>query len=130
MPPLPLHTGEKTRYGYELHQLNYAELIRRDEEERAARRVALARRAARRAERHDTEGRAGKNRSWFVRTAREQEMHRPVAAGYTSRRIAEELCVSPKTASVHVSDILAKLSVSSRGGAAALAHRFRLYPVG
>ncbi|MFD9539912.1 AAA family ATPase [Streptomyces sp. NPDC060022] len=64
----------------------------------------------------------------FGLTTREQEVHRLVAAGYTNRRIAEELYISPKTASVHVSNILAKLNVSSRGEAAALAHRFRLYP--
>ena len=63
----------------------------------------------------------------FGLTPREQEVHRLVAAGYTNRRIADELYISPKTASVHVSNILAKLSVSSRGEAAALAHRFRLY---
>ncbi|MFE2023493.1 AAA family ATPase [Streptomyces sp. NPDC059499] len=63
----------------------------------------------------------------FGLTTREQEVHRLVAAGYTNRRIAEELYISPKTASVHVSNILAKLNVSSRGEAAALAHRFRLY---
>ncbi|PWS50358.1 hypothetical protein DLE01_18655, partial [Streptomyces sp. FT05W] len=66
----------------------------------------------------------------FGLTSREQEVHRLVAAGYTNRRIAEELYISPKTASVHVSNILAKLNVSSRGEAAALAHRFRLYTVG
>ncbi|MET9591624.1 AAA family ATPase [Streptomyces sp. NPDC006516] len=63
----------------------------------------------------------------FGLTSREQEVHQLVAAGYTNRRIAEELYISPKTASVHVSNILAKLSVSSRGEAAALAHRLRLY---
>ncbi|WP_457518984.1 helix-turn-helix transcriptional regulator [Streptomyces sp. TE33382] len=65
----------------------------------------------------------------FGLTPREQDVHRLVAAGYTNRRIAEELYISPKTASVHVSNILAKLGVSSRGEAAALAHRLRLYPV-
>ncbi|MEU0810259.1 LuxR C-terminal-related transcriptional regulator [Streptomyces sp. NPDC005970] len=34
--------------------------------------------------------------------------------------------ISPKTASVHVSNILAKLEVSGRGEAAAVAHRLRL----
>ncbi|MFE6185325.1 AAA family ATPase [Streptomyces sp. NPDC056465] len=63
----------------------------------------------------------------FGLTSREQEVHRLVAAGYTNRRIAEELYISPKTASVHVSNILAKLGVSSRVEAAAVAHRFRLY---
>ncbi|MEU3651423.1 AAA family ATPase [Streptomyces sp. NPDC032161] len=61
-------------------------------------------------------------------TRREQEVHRLVAAGRTNRGIAEELYISPKTASVHVSNILAKLGVSGRGEAAALAHRLRLYP--
>ncbi|MFF2330266.1 MULTISPECIES: AAA family ATPase [unclassified Streptomyces] len=64
----------------------------------------------------------------FGLTRREQDVHRLVAAGHTNRRIAEELFISPKTASVHVSNILAKLGVSSRGEAAALAHRLRLYP--
>lgn len=62
-------------------------------------------------------------------TPREQDVHRLVAAGHSNRKIAEELYISPKTASVHVSNILAKLGVSSRGEAAALAHRLRLYPV-
>ncbi|WP_422958369.1 helix-turn-helix transcriptional regulator [Streptomyces anulatus] len=64
----------------------------------------------------------------FGLTPREQDVHQLVAAGHTNRRIAEELFISPKTASVHVSNILAKLGVSSRGEAAALAHRLRLYP--
>lgn len=61
-------------------------------------------------------------------TRREQEVHRLVAAGRTNRGIAEELYISPKTASVHVSHILAKLGVAGRGEAAALAHRLGLYP--
>ncbi|MGP3634082.1 helix-turn-helix transcriptional regulator [Streptomyces sp. 24-1644] len=65
----------------------------------------------------------------FGLTPRERDVHRLVAAGHTNRRIAEELYISPKTASVHVSNILAKLGVSGRGEAAALAHRLRLYPV-
>ncbi|MEV5132513.1 hypothetical protein ACFWI0_28455 [[Kitasatospora] papulosa] len=56
-------------YAYELHQLNVAELLRTGERQRTARRAALALRAARRAQRHDAEGRVGKNRSWFVRAA-------------------------------------------------------------
>ncbi|MFJ1565446.1 LuxR C-terminal-related transcriptional regulator [Streptomyces erythrochromogenes] len=67
-------------------------------------------------------------------TSREQDVLRLVAAGSTNRRIAEELFISPKTASVHVSNILAKLGVAGRGEAAALAHRLRLFsppgPVG
>ncbi|MET7643341.1 AAA family ATPase [Streptomyces sp. NPDC005426] len=63
----------------------------------------------------------------FGLTPREQDVHRLVAAGHTNRKIAEELYISPKTASVHVSNILAKLGVTGRGEAAALAHRLRLY---
>ncbi|WP_420802649.1 helix-turn-helix domain-containing protein [Streptomyces cavernae] len=63
-------------------------------------------------------------------TSRERDVLRLVAAGRSNRQIAEELFISPKTASVHVSNILAKLAVSGRGEAAALAHRLRLFPPG
>jgi ATP/maltotriose-dependent transcriptional regulator MalT len=59
-------------------------------------------------------------------TAREQEVLRLVALGRSNRDIAEELFISAKTASVHVSNILGKLGVASRGEAAATAHRLRL----
>jgi ATP/maltotriose-dependent transcriptional regulator MalT len=59
-------------------------------------------------------------------TAREFEVLRLVAAGRSNREIASELFISAKTASVHVSNILGKLSVTSRGEAAAAAHRLRL----
>ncbi|NEA38166.1 LuxR C-terminal-related transcriptional regulator, partial [Streptomyces sp. SID11385] len=61
-------------------------------------------------------------------TARESEVLRLVAAGHSNRRIAEALYISPKTASVHVSRIIAKLGVTGRGEAAAVAHRLRLFP--
>ena len=60
-------------------------------------------------------------------TARELEVLRLVAAGRSNREIASELFISVKTASVHVSNILAKLGVTSRGEAAATAHRLRLF---
>ena len=56
-------------------------------------------------------------------TPREGEVLALVAAGDTNRRIAEKLFISEKTASVHVSRILAKLGVANRGQAAALARR-------
>jgi ATP/maltotriose-dependent transcriptional regulator MalT len=59
-------------------------------------------------------------------TARELEVLRLVAAGRSNREIAGELFISAKTASVHVSNILGKLGVTSRGEAAATAHRLRL----
>ena len=59
-------------------------------------------------------------------TAREFEVLRLVAAGRSNREIASELFISAKTASVHVSNILGKLGVTSRGEAAAAAHRLRL----
>ena len=46
-----------------------------------------------------------------------------LAAGRSNPQIAESLFISPKTASVHVSNILAKLGVDSRVEAAAVAHR-------
>ncbi|SCL37908.1 Predicted ATPase [Micromonospora rhizosphaerae] len=59
-------------------------------------------------------------------TSREQEVLRLVAEGHSNSRIAEQLFISPKTASVHVSRIIAKLDVSNRVEAAALAHRLGL----
>jgi ATP/maltotriose-dependent transcriptional regulator MalT len=60
-------------------------------------------------------------------TERELEVLRLVAAGRSNREIAGELFISPKTASVHVSNILSKLHVGSRGEAAATAHALRLF---
>jgi len=60
-------------------------------------------------------------------TARELEVLRLVAAGRSNREIASELFISVKTAGVHVSNILGKLGVTSRGQAAATAHQLRLF---
>ena len=59
-------------------------------------------------------------------TDREREVLRLVAEGRSNGGIAQQLYISPKTASVHVSRILAKLEVASRGEAAAVAHRLGL----
>ncbi|GAA4700297.1 helix-turn-helix transcriptional regulator [Phytohabitans rumicis] len=59
-------------------------------------------------------------------TVREQEVLRLVADGLSNRRIAEQLYISPKTASVHVSRIIAKLEVANRVEAAAVARRLGL----
>jgi DNA-binding CsgD family transcriptional regulator len=60
-------------------------------------------------------------------TPRELEVLRLVAGGRSNPAIAQELFISAKTVSVHVSNILAKLGTASRGEAAALAHRLRLF---
>jgi DNA-binding NarL/FixJ family response regulator len=59
-------------------------------------------------------------------TQREAEVLALVAEGRTNRQIGETLFITPKTASVHVSRILAKLGVTGRGEAAAVAHRLGL----
>ena len=59
-------------------------------------------------------------------TPRELEVLRLVTDGLTNQQIADVLFISRKTASVHVSNILSKLSVSTRGEAAAFAHRVGL----
>jgi DNA-binding CsgD family transcriptional regulator len=66
----------------------------------------------------------------FGLTGRELEVLRLVAAGRSNRDIANELFISPKTASVHVSNILGKLGAASRGEAAAKAHALRLVDPG
>jgi ATP/maltotriose-dependent transcriptional regulator MalT len=59
-------------------------------------------------------------------TPRELEVLQLVAAGRSNGEIGNALFISTKTASVHVSNILAKLGVSGRGEAAAVAHRVGL----
>jgi DNA-binding CsgD family transcriptional regulator len=59
-------------------------------------------------------------------TPRELEVLLLVAEGRTNREIGGELFMSEKTASVHVSRILAKLGVGGRVEAAAVAHRLGL----
>jgi DNA-binding NarL/FixJ family response regulator len=56
-------------------------------------------------------------------TSREREVLRLIAAGRSNREIAAVLYIAPKTASVHVSNILGKLGAASRTEAAAIAHR-------
>ncbi|MEV0738832.1 AAA family ATPase [Streptomyces sp. NPDC050549] len=56
-------------------------------------------------------------------TAREQDVLRLLALGRSNRQIGEELFITGKTASVHVSNILAKLGAASRTEAVAIAYR-------
>ena len=59
----------------------------------------------------------------FGLTDREREVLALLAAGRSNPEIARTLFISVKTASVHVSNIMAKLGVSRRVQAAAVAHR-------
>ncbi len=53
-------------------------------------------------------------------TERQVEVLRLIALGWTNRRIGQELGISPRTVGVHVSRILARLGVGTRGEAAAI----------
>ena len=59
-------------------------------------------------------------------TAREREVLSCLALGASNRQIARTLTISEKTASVHVSNILAKLQVRNRSEAVAAIHRLAL----
>jgi DNA-binding CsgD family transcriptional regulator len=63
-----------------------------------------------------------------VMTPREAEVLRLLAQGRTNRQIGAELYISEKTASVHVSNILAKLGASGRTEAVAIAAQRGLLP--
>ncbi|HQZ34756.1 MAG TPA: LuxR C-terminal-related transcriptional regulator [Ilumatobacteraceae bacterium] len=56
-------------------------------------------------------------------TGREREVAALIAEGLTNSQLAERLFISPKTAAVHVSNILMKLGLSSRAEVAAWAVR-------
>jgi DNA-binding NarL/FixJ family response regulator len=58
-----------------------------------------------------------------VLTAREREVAALLAEGFSNAQVAQRLYISTKTASVHVSNILAKLSMASRSEVAAWAVR-------
>ena len=59
-------------------------------------------------------------------TDREAEVLRLVAAGHTNKQIGAELCVSSKTISRHLSNIFAKIGVSSRAAATAFVFEHQL----
>ena len=62
----------------------------------------------------------------FGLSSREREVLALVAQGRTNREIGERLFISQKTVGVHVGNILAKLEVSGRVEAAAVAIRLGL----
>jgi DNA-binding CsgD family transcriptional regulator len=75
----------------------------------------------RRAEELDrsSRSRSGTHEPWHPLSTREYEVARLVAQGMTNAEIAEQLFVSPKTASAHIEHILAKLGVARRAEIAA-----------
>jgi DNA-binding CsgD family transcriptional regulator len=62
----------------------------------------------------------------FGLTARELEVLRLLATGKTNKEIAQVLCLSEKTIDRHVSNLFAKLDVSTRSAATALAYEQHL----
>ena len=62
----------------------------------------------------------------FGLSPREKEVLHLIAQGRTNREIGERLFISQKTVGVHVGNILAKLDVSGRVEAAAVAIRLSL----
>jgi DNA-binding CsgD family transcriptional regulator len=68
----------------------------------------------------------GRHRSTHGLTERELEVLRHLAAGETNKAIAAELVLSERTVDRHVSNIFAKLGVSSRAAATAYAYEHHL----
>jgi DNA-binding CsgD family transcriptional regulator len=69
---------------------------------------------------------AAKPRGGESLTAREREVLLLVATGRSNREIAQQLFISAKTVSVHISNVLAKLDAASRTEAVAVARRGNL----
>jgi len=61
-------------------------------------------------------------------TPREAEVLALVAEGMTNRAVGQQLFISDKTVSVHLSLVMAELGAGSRTEAVSVAHRRRLLP--
>jgi len=72
------------------------------------------------------EPRAATRASSHGLTARELEVLRLLAAGYSNREVGEKLFISPTTAARHVANIYSKLGVDSRVEATSYAHHHGL----
>ena len=59
-------------------------------------------------------------------TAREVEVLRLLAQGWTDAEIAEHLVISPRTVNRHTTSLYSKLNVSSRAAATRYAHEHHL----
>jgi DNA-binding NarL/FixJ family response regulator len=69
---------------------------------------------------------SGRSRDRYGLTPRELEVLCLVAAGWTNRQIADQLVLSARTVDRHVSNMFAKLGVSSRAAATAFAYEHEL----
>jgi DNA-binding CsgD family transcriptional regulator len=74
----------------------------------------------------DAQARRAGSREPHGLTARELEVLRLVAAGQTNKSIAAQLVLSERTVERHVSNIFAKLGVSSRAAATAFAYEHEI----
>lgn len=61
-------------------------------------------------------------------TAREVEVLKLAALGLTTKAIAQQLVISPKTADTHIQHICTKIGASTRGAAALFAMQHDLLP--
>ena len=59
-------------------------------------------------------------------TAREVEVLRLVARGFTDAQVAEQLVISPRTVNAHLTSIYGKIRASSRAGATRYAIEHKL----
>jgi DNA-binding CsgD family transcriptional regulator len=109
--------AEQARLAYETAELLGAQPLRDAV-------AALARRA-----RLDVGERIRPVEADVLLTPRERDVLALLAEGRTNRQIGSSLFISEKTASVHVSNILAKLGASGRAEAVAIAHQRGLLPL-
>jgi ATP/maltotriose-dependent transcriptional regulator MalT len=100
------------------------------DEETAALELAAAREAYTELGARTDLARLGERADVHGLTGRELEVLRLVARGATNKAIAAELVLSERTVDRHVSNILAKLSVSSRAAATARAYEHGLLRTG
>ncbi|MFI5779958.1 response regulator transcription factor [Nocardia sp. NPDC051570] len=70
------------------------------------------------------------SRGFDMLTAREREVLRMIALGFSTAEVAGTLCRSRATIKSHISHLLAKLGVQDRGQAIVLAYRVGLVSVG
>ena len=85
--------------------------------------VARVRRCLRPRRHAEAEAAEGDGAALDSLTPRERDVLALLAAGSSTQEIAHELVISPRTVGTHVQHILAKLEVTSRGQAVALAYR-------